>query len=153
MEIRLAEKKDIPAILALYKQLFAEAARMQPYSFRASEQTEEFLLRMMEGSDSAVLAAVRDDEPIGFAVLLEQTTPPYGCLTPHRYAYLMDLAVDPELRGIGAGSGLIDAAKDWARRRGLDHLELNVLPENKGAMHLYERNGFEPSLVRMQYRF
>ena len=40
MEIRLAEKKDIPAILALYKQLFAEAARMQPYSFRTSEQTE-----------------------------------------------------------------------------------------------------------------
>ena len=153
MEIRLAEKKDIPAILALYKQLFAEAARMQPYSFRASEQKEEFLLRMMEGSDSAVLAAVRDDEPIGFAVLLEQTTPPYGCLTPHRCAYLMDLAVDPELRGIGAGSGLIDAAKDWARRRGLDHLELNVLPENKGALRLYERNGFEPSLMRMQYRF
>ena len=63
------------------------------------------------------------------------------------------LIVRADLREIGIGSSLLDAAKDWARSRGLEHLELNTLPENRDAARLYERNGFEPSLIRMQYRF
>ena len=74
-------------------------------------------------------------------------------MTPHRYARLVDLIVRADLREIGIGSSLLDAAKDWARSRGLEHLELNTLPENRDAARLYERNGFEPSLIRMQYRF
>lgn len=153
MEIRPAVYEDIPALLPLYRCLFCESAQLQPYNFRCADQAEDFLKQAIDGPDSTILAAVRDGEIAGFAVLFEQQTPPYNCLVPHRYAYLMDLIVQPELREIGIGSGLLDAAKDWARERKLDHLELNVLPENKTATHLYERNGFEPSLCRMQYRF
>lgn len=153
MEIRPAVYEDIPALLPLYRRLFCESAQLQPYNFRCADQAEDFLKQAIDGPDSTILAAVRDGEIAGFAVLFEQQTPPYNCLVPHRYAYLMDLIVQPELREIGIGSGLLDAAKDWARERKLDHLELNVLAENKTATHLYERNGFEPSLCRMQYRF
>lgn len=153
MEIRPAVYEDIPALLPLYRCLFCESAQLQPYNFRCADQAEDFLKQAIDGPDSTILAAVRDGEIAGFAVLFEQQTPPYNCLVPHRYAYLMDLIVQPELREIGIGSGLLDAAKDWARERKLDHLELNVLAENKTATHLYERNGFEPSLCRMQYRF
>lgn len=153
MEIRPATYEDIPSLLKLYHCLFAEASHLQPYNFCAAEQTEDFLKTTIDDPKSTILTAVRDKEIAGFAVLFEENTPPYRCLTPHHYAYLMDLVVQPELREIGIGSSLLDASKDWARSRGLDHLELNVLPENKTAARLYERNGFEPSLCRMQYRF
>lgn len=153
MEIRAAVYEDIPALLKLYRDLFEEAAQLQPYNFQAAEPAQDSLKKMIDAPDSTILVAVQDASPVGFAVLAEQKTPALDCLTPHRYAYLMDLVVSPELREIGIGSGLLDAAKDWARARGLDHIELNVLPENKGAVRLYERNGFEPSLYRMQYRF
>lgn len=153
MEIRAAVYEDIPGLLALYRGLFQEAAQLQPYNFRAAEATQASLKKLIDGPDSAILAAVQGGDVVGFAALAVQKTPALDCLAEHRYAYLMDLVVSQELRGIGIGSGLLDAAKDWARERGLDHIELNVLPENKSAARLYERNGFEPSLVRMQYRF
>ncbi len=153
MEIRAAVSADIPALLALYRDLFEEAARLQPYNFRAAEPKEAFLQKLIDSPEGEILVAVQDGKPVGFAVLAEQTTAPFDCLTPHRFAYLMDLVVASELREIGIGSSLIDAAKDWARGRGLEHMELNVLPENRSAVRLYERNGFETTLCRMQYRF
>ncbi|TFQ23513.1 GNAT family N-acetyltransferase, partial [Escherichia coli] len=34
--------------------------------------------------------------------------------------------------------------KDWSKAQGHTHLELSVLPENTGAMRLYEREGYQP---------
>ena len=150
MEIRAAVPEDIPSLLALYKGLFAEAAQIQPYNFRPAEQSEEFLKQVMADPSSALLTAVSEGKPVGFALLRELRTPSAPCLTPHRFAALEDLAVAPELRGVGVGSSLLDAAKDWARSRGLDYLELNVLAENTQAKRLYERNGFESAVCKLQ---
>ncbi len=153
MEIRTAVPEDMPALLELTHMLYDEAARLQPYNYRPADPQKEALLPFLTSPDRTILLAEHDGTPAGLAALAEQRTESLCYVTPHRYARLVDLIVRADLREIGIGSSLLDAAKDWARSRGLEHLELNTLPENRDAARLYERNGFESSLIRMQYRF
>ncbi|MBC8570141.1 GNAT family N-acetyltransferase [Zongyangia hominis] len=150
MPIRPAAPGDLDAIDTLYQLLFAEMARLQPESCRAAGPDRHFLEVALSDGTAAVLVAEEEGQVLGFALLQEQETPDFCCIVPHRFAYLMDLCVHPEARGRGLGSSLLSAVKDWARTRGLDYVELNVLDENKGAIRLYERAGFSPTMHRMR---
>ncbi|MBT2529919.1 GNAT family N-acetyltransferase [Streptomyces sp. ISL-99] len=55
---------------------------------------------------------------------------------------LRSLWVSPEARGDGVGDRLIKAVTKWALRSGSTTLKLAVLPVNKPAIALYQRNGF-----------
>ena len=113
--IRPAAEADIPAILALYRQLDSALVAMQPEFFCEGPREE-----------------------VGYA----GGTPEFSCVLPHRYARLEDLAVDEAVRGQGVGSELLAAAKRWARNRRLEYLELNVLAQNENAIRLYESQDF-----------
>ena len=64
----------------------------------------------------------------------------------------MDICVDEKLRGQGVGSALLAACEEWARGRGLEYLELNVLEANEAARRLYERTGYKKivNVMRME---
>ena len=63
------------------------------------------------------------------------------------------MLVDREWRGSGVGSGLLQAAIDWARDQGLHKLCLVVFAHNTAGIALYRKYGFvdEGRRVR-QYR-
>jgi ribosomal protein S18 acetylase RimI-like enzyme len=52
------------------------------------------------------------------------------------------LAVHPDARRRGAAAGLLDAAEETLRERGIRKLTLRVLGTNESAIRLYERQGF-----------
>ena len=56
--------------------------------------------------------------------------------------YLQAIAVDPDLRGAGIGSQLLEDAVDRGRRNGSTRLTLDVSARNSGARRLYARSGF-----------
>ena len=56
-----------------------------------------------------------------------------------RRVWVEDLAVDPERRSLGIGKRLLDEAKDWARARGADHLELDSAETRGDAHRFYDR--------------
>ena len=56
--------------------------------------------------------------------------------------YINVIAVYPEFRSRGLGTRLLDFAQGEAARRGLTQLSLAVFEQNKGAVRLYQRNGF-----------
>jgi ribosomal protein S18 acetylase RimI-like enzyme len=60
------------------------------------------------------------------------------------------LAVAPEARGAGVGTGLLDAVRDELRRRGCSHWSISVAAANTGAIRLYERVGFRPWVQLLQ---
>ena len=123
--IRPAAEADIPAILALYRQLDSALVAMQPEFFCEGPREE------------------RDGAVVGFALVgYAGWTPEFSCVLPHRYARLEDLAVDEAVRGQGVGGELLAAAKRWARNRRLEYLELNVLAQNENAIRLYESQDF-----------
>ena len=61
------------------------------------------------------------------------------------------IAVDPLLRGQGVGRRLLDAAREYARERGLDLLSLEVHTTNEGALKLYEEYGFRRTALLPDY--
>lgn len=61
---------------------------------------------------------------------------------PESDFYLQSIAVDPELRGAGIGSLLLDDVVERGTRGGSNRLSLDVSAKNEGARRLYARRGF-----------
>ena len=55
--------------------------------------------------------------------------------------YIQHIAVDPDCRGDGIGSLLMDASEERARAHGLNRLSLDVSAGNVNARRFYERRG------------
>jgi ribosomal-protein-alanine N-acetyltransferase len=64
---------------------------------------------------------------------------------------IANLAVDPDARGRGLGSRLLDAALDEARRHGVEEVFLEVRDSNTRARQLYESRGFAEVGRRRRY--
>ena len=141
--IRPAAEADIPAILALYRQLDSALVAMQPEFFCEGPREEDEIRKAIRADDADFLLAERGGAVVGFALVgYAGWTPEFSCVLPHRYARLEDLAVDEAVRGQGVGNELLAAAKRWARNRRLEYLELNVLAQNENAIRLYESQDF-----------
>ena len=136
--IRPAAEEDIPAIIALYRQLDSAMVALQPEFFCEAPREVDEIRKAVRADDADFLLAEQDGTAVGFAlVYYAGWTPAFSCVLPHRYACLGDLIVDAGVRGQGIGSQLLAAAKRWARNRRLEYLELQVLAQNEGAQHLY----------------
>lgn len=68
----------------------------------------------------------------------------------YRHTAELGMSVKAELRGKGVGSELVEGAKDWARRFGVEKLVLNVVPQNTRAIRFYEKMGFETEGYRLR---
>ena len=56
--------------------------------------------------------------------------------------YLSSMAINPEFRGQGIGTSLLNSIEKSAREKGFASLSLLVEEDNKKARKLYERQGF-----------
>jgi ribosomal protein S18 acetylase RimI-like enzyme len=90
-------------------------------------------------------ATLLDGRPVG-ALWLGLTHPRS---TPD-CAFIYDVEIDQEHRGVGYGRALLAAAEDVVRCRGVGALELNVFGDNIRAIRLYESSGYR--VVTQQMR-
>ncbi|MER7456404.1 GNAT family N-acetyltransferase [Micromonospora sp. NPDC126480] len=93
-----------------------------------------------------LLRGLREDRtPIGrlWIGLLHPRGVP-GC------AFLYDIEVDREFRGLGYGRALLRAGESVAKRHGAEQLELNVFGGNATAIALYSSSGYR--VVTQQMR-
>ena len=65
-------------------------------------------------------------------------------------AWLVQMWVAPESRGLGLGRRLVEAAAEWARARGVTRLKTSVSEGNVAAEALYKAVGFRPTGERGQ---
>ena len=151
MEIRVAACDDIEQICRLYNEFFAYNAEKDPVYCRAGKEYGEYPKSVVESGSSDLIVALDDDEIIGFIHIKEGKTPPYDALMQNHYAQIIDFIVTAKHRKKGVGTKLMDAAKQWAKGRNLDYIELFVLTGAVNEHRFYENNDFTTVMQTMRY--
>ena len=130
--IRRASAPDTPTFGRLLHAFNAEFGESTPDADVIAERAAP----LIESGEIAVLFA--GDEPDGFAQLRFRPSLYTGALDAH----LEELYVVPERRGHGLGRALLDAAMEYARKRGAAHIDLGTSENDAAALALYESAGF-----------
>lgn len=134
LEIRSAERRDVPLILRFIQGL-AEYEKLA----HECQATEAQLERTLFGARpvAEVVLAYRDNAPAGFALFFHN----YSTFLARPGIYLEDLFVDPAHRGFGVGRALLSHLASLAVERECGRLEWSVLDWNADAIRFYERLG------------
>ena len=104
--------------------------------------------KMISASHIEVLVAESDSEIIGSGYARLEAAKPY--LNHETYAYLGFMYTDPNHRGKGVNSRIIEALKDWCRSKNIFELRLDVYNDNAPAIKAYEKVGFKKYLINMR---
>jgi [ribosomal protein S18]-alanine N-acetyltransferase len=125
--------QDMPAVLALERELFPEDA-WTPEMFAGEFAQPDSRRRYLVAEDGNAL--------IGYAGMMFAGGPQADVVT---------LAVDPAFWGHGTGTALLCALVDEAAKRGCREVFLEVREDNPRARRLYLRHGFTEVGIRRGY--
>lgn len=151
MQIRPAEARDIPLICGLYNKFFLYNSNQQPQYYKEAVETGKYPESVLESDTENLFVAADDNTVVGLIHVTEEHTPPYDCFVTHGYAVIVDLFVSEKFRGRGIGTRLLESAKQWAKARKLDYIELNVLAENENGIRFYTRERYKAVSQIMRY--
>lgn len=135
--VREAVPADVPALVALMAEFYAEAGFPLP----AGPATRAFAALLAAPQLGGVWLAEVDGEPAGYAVLTLGFSMEYGGLR----GFVDDLYVRPAARGRGLAAAALGAVRDACERRGVRALHVEAGPDNDVARRLYARSGFADS--------
>ena len=128
--IRVAENADAELVEA-YKKLIPQLSSSSP------APTEDELAEIIESDSATVLVA--EDE--GGTILGSMTLVVFRIPTGVR-AWIEDVVVDTEARGMGIGQALNEYAIQLAEQAGAKTIDLTSRPSRESANRLYKRLGF-----------
>ena len=128
--IREARPDDEEAVLRLLR-LVPGNAEMNVDERRAAAQ------RLRESLALGVLVAETEGKVVGFLVLSFMP----GLTRPR--ALIGEMAVDPAYRRQGIGGSLVEAAVQWATRRGATHMLVDTSRGDEAAQEFYHACGFD----------
>jgi len=143
VEVRQAALADLDQLVPLfdrYRQFYRLASE--------PERERNFLRERMEQNQSVIFMAFEGGAAIGFT----QLYPSFSSGAMARIFILNDLFVTAEARRRGAGSGLLRAAAEYARRAAAVRLVLSTEIANTKAQAVYERLGWKRDTVFCVYQ-
>lgn len=135
MDIRYAERNDVPLILQFIKEL-ADYEHMSDEVVANETLLEEWLF---DKQKAEVIFAMENDREVGFALFFHN----FSTFLGRAGIYLEDLYVLPEYRGKGYGKGLIKALAEIAVDRRCGRLEWWCLDWNQPSIDFYRSLGAE----------
>ncbi len=139
--LRNARPEDASDLIQYLKVTSAET----PYLIREPEEItitkeseEQFINAKIEDERELLLVAFVGDKHIGNCSLMSVGN-------YKRYSHRCDIAIAlyQEYCGCGIGEAMLKTVFDVAKRVGYEQAELEVMSENKTAISLYEKLGFE----------
>jgi len=141
----IAIRPFLPNEWRRYRDLRLRALQDSPDAFGSTFETSSLIpdsewkarLERVSPRTDLPMGAMAGGEPVGLA-WAKIENPDDGV------AHLYQMWVAPEFRGAGVGRGLVDAAVNWARDRGVKAMVLDVTCGNVPATRLYESMGFQP---------
>jgi ribosomal protein S18 acetylase RimI-like enzyme len=121
--IRPGETADVDAMV-----------QIENAAFPTDRLNHKAMQRSLRSPTISVLTAVQDGTPVGYALLHRRRG--------SSIVQLASIAVAASAAGRGLGKRLLEAAEREAARHGGRRVRLEVRPDNKGALALYEGAGY-----------
>ena len=152
MEIRKAEKRDIPGLIALLYQVGGVHHEIRPDIFRdrCIKYTPEELEALLRDERTPIFAAMEGDFVAGYCFCQIRAYEGSTVLTDRKELYIDDLCVDKNRRGQHIGSLLYTHTLSFAKEIGCAFVTLNVWCGNDGAMKFYEAMGMNARSITME---
>lgn len=97
----------------------------------------ENMIKLAENDEDFFLVSEVDGEIVGFI------TANRGKYYRIKHSAYIVVGIRENFRNIGIGTKFFEKLDNWAKKENLKRLELTVLTENKIALKLYRKNGFE----------
>ena len=154
MNIRKAEEKDIPRLLALLGQVLQIHAEIRPDIFipGTTKYTVCELAELLQQEDKPIYVAVNEDDVcMGYAFCQLKKQPFSTNMVPFKSLFIDDLCVDKQARGQHIGESLFEYVKQQAKALGCYEVTLNVWTGNTSAEHFYEKMGMKTKERQMEY--
>ena len=153
MEIRLAEKRDIPGILELLRQVGGVHHAIRPDIFRvgAVKYTQPELENLLRDENSPIFVGVEDGRVLGYSFCQLREYRGSTVLTDRKELYIDDLCVEENCRGQHLGRQLYGHTCAYAKAVGCAFVTLNVWCGNDSALAFYEKRGLKPRSITMEF--
>lgn len=151
--IRLAQEKDIPALMRLLVQVNMVHHLGRPDLFKgpATKYTHAQLQGILASERTPVFVCTDEqDEVLGYAFCVFKQVMQDNIMTDVKSLYIDDLCVDEQVRGRHVGHMLYDHVLRFAKEAGCYNVTLNVWAFNQGAMRFYEQCGLVPQKIGME---
>ena len=148
MSIRYSQptKDDWAWFIPKYGEIAWKSMRAHRQKLTSVEEVQSNLEKQVErfcgpgGLEHISYVALDENgQRIGFIWLIESTSG----FTAAAFAWIMCVYVEAGFRGKGIGPKLMELGEEWAQKRGLIDIILNVSSENEVAVRLYESMGYE----------
>ncbi len=150
MQIRTANMEDVKQLRHLYAELETDAVRYQPEHFTMGVRSDDFFRFIFENEEQEILVADVDGRVIGFSHVMILQQKEIACLKPQTAVYIQDLDVLEAERGKGVGTLLLEASREYGKRKGADFIRMQVFPQNVDGIRFYEKNGFCEMMKTME---
>ena len=152
MNIRRAQSRDIPGMIALLYQVGEVHHVIRPDIFcsGALKYDENALEALLGDEKKPVFVAEEDGFVAGYCFCQIRSYEEGGVSTARKELYIDDLCVDENRRGQHIGSILYNHAVTYAKEIGCSFLTLNVWCGNDSAMKFYEHAGLTPRNIMME---
>lgn len=157
--LREAKHEDVQTLKRLYRYFVLDMSRFEPSDDNLDDEILFWIETSLIGEKSVIFVAENDKGISGFVRIQQKERKNENGNEIIHYAKLSDLYVLPEARKNGIASKLVNASIDWAKKRKLLDLILNVYEKNEPARALYTSFGFQiddtisHNRVRMKYIF
>ena len=139
--LRSAEEKDAEALIDYMKITAAETPFLlrEPDEISLTiEQEQAFIKAKKDSENELLLIAETGGRHIGNASLMSA-----GGFKRYRHRCEIAIALYQEYCGLGIGKAMLEMILDIAKKAGYEQAELEVIANNKPAIALYEKLGFQ----------
>jgi len=159
INIRKAKLKDINSILDLEKNLLNSAYEIMNeftpenlIDFDLKEDYEKFLINYIKGrifsKNDAIFIAEKDGKAVGHMIISKKKS--YPIFKMEYYGRINTVFIKKEFRGKNISTKLKNEAINWFKKKGINRVSLNVLPDNKRAIESYKKWGLTLNLLEMR---
>lgn len=133
-QVRLAERKDVPALVALMAEFYGEAGFQLPEEAAA----RTFVALFDDPRLGRIWLMEQETEAVGYLVLTVGYSMEFGGLR----GFVDDFFVRPAARGKGLGAMALEAVRQSCQQLGIRALLVETGPDDHPARRLYARAGF-----------